>query len=301
MSSHLRAVLQALFVTFLWATSWVLIKIGLGGIPALTFAGLRYTLAFLILIPYVRSKLRGVPRHLWRRLVVLGLIMYTVTQGAQFVALSYLPAVTVSLLMSFSAVATMLLGSVVLGERPTRQQVGGMALYLVGVIIYFFPVALPEGQAIGVLITLIAVLSNAVASVMGREINRDSGLPPSVITAFSMGIGSLALLGSGVALQGIPPLKPTHWLIILWLAAVNTAFAFTVWNHTLRTLSALESSLINNTLLIQIAVLAWLFLGETITTQQGVGMLLAGAGILIVQLKRRIKRSTASFQQTMKT
>ena len=301
MSSHLRAVLQALFVTFLWATSWVLIKIGLGGIPALTFAGLRYTLAFLILIPYVRSKLRGVPRHLWRRLVVLGLIMYTVTQGAQFVALSYLPAVTVSLLMSFSAVATMLLGSVVLGERPTRQQVGGMALYLVGVIIYFFPVALPEGQAIGVLITLIAVLSNAVASVMGREINRDSGLPPSVITAFSMGIGSLALLGSGVALQGIPPLKPTHWLIILWLAAVNTAFAFTVWNHTLRTLSALESSLINNTLPIQIAVLAWLFLGETITTQQGVGMLLAGAGILIVQLKRRIKRSTASFQQTMKT
>ena len=151
------------------------------------------------------------------------------------------------------------------------------------------------------LITLIAVLSNAVASVMGREINRDSGLPPSVITAFSMGIGSLALLGSGVALQGIPPLKPTHWLIILWLAAVNTAFAFTVWNHTLRTLSALESSLINNTLPIQIAVLAWLFLGETITTQQGVGMLLAGAGILIVQLKRRIKRSTASFQQTMKT
>jgi drug/metabolite transporter (DMT)-like permease len=209
-----------------------------------------------------------------------------VTQGAQFLALSYLPAVTVSLLLTFSAVATMLLGAVALGEHPTRQQVGGIVLYLVGAFIYFYPVMLPEGQVIGVIIALIGVASNAVASVLGREINRDSGLPPSVITAISMGIGALALLGSGIAVQGLPPLSLMNWLIILWLAAVNTAFAFTLWNHTLRTLSALESSLINNTMLIQIAILAWLFLGETISLQQGIGMLLAAAGILIVQVRR---------------
>ena len=49
---HLTAVFQALFVTFLWSTSWVLIKIGLTDIPALTFAGLRYGLAFLCLLPF---------------------------------------------------------------------------------------------------------------------------------------------------------------------------------------------------------------------------------------------------------
>ena len=53
MSSHTSAVLQALFVTFLWSTSWVLIRIGLEDIPALTFAGLRYTIAFLCLLPLV--------------------------------------------------------------------------------------------------------------------------------------------------------------------------------------------------------------------------------------------------------
>ena len=50
-SSHSAAVLQALLVTFLWSTSWMLIKIGLHGIPALTFAGLRYSLAFLVSPP----------------------------------------------------------------------------------------------------------------------------------------------------------------------------------------------------------------------------------------------------------
>ena len=50
-SPHHRAVLQALFVTFLWSISFVLIKFGLEDIPPLLFAGLRYMLAFLVLLP----------------------------------------------------------------------------------------------------------------------------------------------------------------------------------------------------------------------------------------------------------
>ncbi|MDO9489806.1 MAG: EamA family transporter, partial [Sphingomonadaceae bacterium] len=65
------------------------------------------------------------------------------------------------------------------------------------------------------------------------------------------------------------------------------AFAFTLWNHTQRTLGATESSLINNTMLVQIAILAWLFLGERPTLLQLAGLAVAAAGILIVQLPRR--------------
>jgi drug/metabolite transporter (DMT)-like permease len=68
---------------------------------------------------------------------------------------------------------------------------------------------------------------------------------------------------------------------------VNTAFAFTLWNHTLRTLSATQSSIINSTMLVQIAVLAWLFLGERLSGQEGIGMVLAGIGAMIVQLRRQ--------------
>jgi drug/metabolite transporter (DMT)-like permease len=50
MSARLFAILQASFIVFLWATLWVLIKIGLEGIPPLTFAGLRYALAFALLL-----------------------------------------------------------------------------------------------------------------------------------------------------------------------------------------------------------------------------------------------------------
>ncbi|MCU0413850.1 MAG: EamA family transporter, partial [Ignavibacteriaceae bacterium] len=61
---------------------------------------------------------------------------------------------------------------------------------------------------------------------------------------------------------------------------------FTIWNLTLRTLSAMESSIINGTMLIQIAVLAWIFLGEAISLQEGLGILIAACGSLFVQLRK---------------
>jgi len=92
-------------------------------------------------------------------------------------------------------------------------------------------------------------------------------------------------LGLGLLIEPAPQLNLTSWALILWLAVVNTGFAFTLWNHTLRTLSAMESSIINNTMLIQIAILAFLFLGETPSWVQVGGMLLAALGALLVQLR----------------
>ena len=62
--------------------------------------------------------------------------------------------------------------------------------------------------------------------------------------------------------------------------------AFWLWNKAQVVLSALEASLINNTMLIQIAVLAVLFLGERLTAPQVAGLALAGGGVLFVQLAR---------------
>ena len=62
--SRFWAILLALFVTFLWSTSWILIKIGLKEIPALTFAGLRYLLGFFFLLPLLAWLFLGEQRSL---------------------------------------------------------------------------------------------------------------------------------------------------------------------------------------------------------------------------------------------
>jgi drug/metabolite transporter (DMT)-like permease len=124
---------------------------------------------------------------------------------------------------------------------------------------------------------------------MGRAVNRSGEIPALLVTVVSMGVGSAALLAVGVAVQGLPPLSWRAWQIIGWLAAVNTAFAFTLWNHTLRTLPAVISSVVNNTMLIQVAILAWIFLGERPGPREVAGLALAALGAIFVQVGGRAR------------
>ncbi len=287
--SHIKAILLALFVTVLWSTSWLLVKVGLQDIPPLTFAGLRYVWAFLVLLPAAllrranRAEIRGLKPREWLRLAWLGLVFYTATQGLSYVALSYLQAATLSLLLNFTAAVVAVAGIFWLAEMPNPLQWGGVVVFLVGAGIYFYPLG-PDEPVIGLLVGGIVVAANAVSALLGREINRPRTLSPINVTVVSMGIGSIALLALGVWLQGLPDLDLRSWLIIGWLAVVNSAFAFTLWNATQRTLTATESSVINNTMLIQIAVLAWVFLGERLTLREIGGLALAVVGVLFVQL-----------------
>jgi drug/metabolite transporter (DMT)-like permease len=289
---HLVHVLRALLVTFLWSTSWVLIKVGLVDLPAVTFAGLRYALATLVLLPFVLrggrlAILRRLPRSAWRDLTLLGLVLYAFTQGAQFVALTYLPAATLSLVLSFTPLVVAWLAAAALREPLAPRQWFGIALVAAGALVYFGPALPPLDQRVGLLVALVGLLANAVGGVIGRAINRSRTLDPLLVTVVSMAVGATTLLATGLATQGPPELSPTSAAIVVWLAVVNTAFAFTLWNATLRHLTAVESSVINNTMLIQIAALAWLFLGEALGGVQVAGVALVTMGTVVVQWRRR--------------
>jgi drug/metabolite transporter (DMT)-like permease len=125
---------------------------------------------------------------------------------------------------------------------------------------------------------------------LGRKINRKATIHPITVTLLSMGIGSIIMLASGLALQGLPVLSTKSILIILLLAVVNTAFTFTLWNYALQTLSAIESSIINGTMMVQIAILAWIFLGEKQELQQIIALFLAFVGAVIVNLRFQAKQ-----------
>ena len=245
---------------------------------------------FLLLIVLyfndAKKEISSLPRQKWGKFILLGLLYYAATQGASFVALNYLPAVTVNLIWNFSSVSVALLGIIWLAEKPTILQWSGIILALIGAVIFFLPVTIPNSQTIGVLVSLFGVGVNAISSILGRDINRSKTHHPLIVTVVSMGAGSIVLLTVGLLVEGIPSIDIKGWGIILWLAVVNTAFAFTLWNQTLRTLSAVESSIINSTMLIWIPIFAVVFLGEIITGKEIIGLFVVGVGTLVVQLRR---------------
>jgi len=315
-TTHTRALIQALIVIVIWSASWVFIKIGLEDVRPLTFAGLRYIIASAILCviaarsPSTRASIRAFSGRDWAFMTAFGIIWYAVTQGAQFAALEKLPSVTLSLILTFTPVVVLLIAALTLGERPTGLQGVGVVAFLAGALIYF-GLELPTAQLDGLLIGLLCMVSNAVSGVMGRYANKGGRIPVLALTTVSMTIGSVFLLAAGLIQEALTPVSVTvttpavfiqlggvmpfagsvltaqALLIIVWLAAVHTALTYILWNLSLQHLTALESSVINNLMLAFVALLAWIFLKETLYERQILGLVVATVGIMAVQIRRR--------------
>jgi drug/metabolite transporter (DMT)-like permease len=164
------------------------------------------------------------------------------------------------------------------GEAAARAQVVGALLVAAGAVVYFSGSL--GATTVGMVAALIGLIANVASALLGRWVNRSGTSSPLITTTVSIAVGASLLVAIGLIVEGTPRLSGRAVLAIAWLAVVNTALAFTVWNHSLRHLGATESAVINNTMLVQIALLAWVFLDEVPSLLQFLGIAAITVGVI---------------------
>jgi len=279
------AIGESLLATAIWASSFVFVKIILADMGPLTIAGFRYFLAFLILFPFLVRKegvRTSISKGLWLRLFLIGISAYTIGNGALFWGLKYLPATTVSFLMSLSPLIILFGGAVWLKEIPTRWQVLGVIVSLLGSGM-FFSSGLQPGQSVGITIILIGLIGFMFFGVLGREIAKEKQLDTLTLTTIPLGIGGGFLLLIAFLMEGMPQLTTESILIVIWLGVVNTALAYVLYNHALQRLTALEMNMMLNLTPLGTALLAWWLLEERLGLVEITGMIVMIIGVLLVQ------------------
>jgi len=287
--TRIIAIVQALFVTVLWSSSFIIIKFGLEEIPPLTYAGLRYSFASMILLglifsqPKMRASIRNRSKRWWSMLFLYGCIYIAATQGTQFLALLYLPAITFSLILNLTPIIVLILAVPWLGEKPSNQETILILVGLFGVILYFLPLDFVGVSILGLFVALISLLANSGSAILGRAINREKDTPTLVVTGIMMSIGSLFLIVFSLVFEPRVSLSSMSWFYILWLALFNTALAFTLWNRSLRVLRAIDMTLINSTMMPQIVILSIVFLGEFPDFIDWIGLIILAISVTAVQ------------------
>jgi len=290
-SNRLQAITQGLLVCVIWASSFVLVKMGLAYLKPLTLAGLRYFTAFLLLLPLMarRGDRGGVtlplhdpaPGH-WGRLFIIGLCAYTIGNGTLFWGLQYLPATTGSFLLSLVPVPILFLGILCLREMPSAWQIVGLLISLAGGWLFFSP-GLGAGEPLAVGVVGIGLLAFAVFGILGREVAKAQQVQTVALTAIPLGFGGGILLLLALVVEGLPDFSLAGLIIVLWLAAINTALAYMLYNHALRTLTALEMNVLLNLSPLGTALLAALLLHEQMAPVQILGIIIVILGVSAVQ------------------
>lgn len=281
----------------IWGSSFVIAKIGLREMGPLTLAGLRYFVAFLMLLPFLPRRFAVAgrpPRSLMLQLALLGVSAYLVGNGCFFLALRVIPSTTVSFLMGL--IPILVLGGSLwwLKENLTWWQLLGTLLSLIGTALFFLPGL--QVQAWGSLsILAIGLIGFAFFGLLSRSIARQRKIDSLTLTALPLAVGGGALLAVALPVEGLPRLTLTGLGIVLLLALVNTAIGYLLYNHSLQSLTALQMNLVLNLSPFVTALLALLILGERLVPLQWLGMIVATFGVGLAQRSGGTLTAAAPF------
>ena len=286
--SNLRrrwAFAEAVLVALIWSSTFVVVKLGLESLGPLTIAGLRYLIGSLVLVPFLlfrKTPGRPISKDLWIKITLIGISAYTIGNGALFWGLKFIPATTGSFLMSMIPLLVLFGGAILLKETPTPWQILGVFISLGGSALFFSSGLLP-GEPRGLVILIIGLLGFMSFSLLGRSIARDKQLDTLRLTTLPLLIGGGVSLILAFVVEGVPTFTWKGLLIVSWLAIINTAIGYMLYNHSLRELTALEMNIVMNLSPLFTALLSWMLLGEYLSTIQFVAMLVMIAGVILVQ------------------
>lgn len=287
-SAYLIAVCECAAFTLIAGSTLVFAKMAMAYLGPLTITALRYAIAFLVLFPFMfcRHRLTNLSSTLWLRLFFIGLSLYAVGNGALYWGLEYIQATTASLLLSFIPLLVLVAGAIWLKEIPTRLQVVGVIIAVLGCLLFFSP-GLKVGEPLGIAIVALGLTGNAAFGILGREIAREQQVDTLTLTAVPLAFGSSLLIPIALSIEGLPQFSATGWGIVAGLAVVNTVCAYVLYNHALKVLPAFELSAILNLTPLVTAIWAWLFLRERLSLAQIISMVIVVVGVVLVQFHRK--------------
>ena len=286
--SYRLALVEAVFINLIWASSFIFVKLALKDLGPLTIGGLRYFLGFVILLPFIlKSRQRPTfSRSAWLQLFLIGFSSYTLANSATFWSLRFLPATTVSFLMGLTTLLVFFGGILWLKEVPNHVQTVGIVITLVGTGM-FFSTGLKPGEPVGILLMCLALFCFTVFGILGRNTARAQTVDTLSLTAYPLALGGGLLLLIAIPVEGIPHASLQTWGLVAWLAAVNTALAYMLYNHSLQVLTAFQMNVLLNLAPLGTALMGWIFLNEHLTLLQFIGMVVVIIGVVLVQNRSR--------------
>ncbi len=275
-----KDLLSALIVILAWGVNFVVIKVGLHGVPPMLLGALRFALVAFPAVFFIKRPAVG---FWW--VVAYGA---TISLG-QFVLLFYamsvgMPAGLASLVLQAQAFFTLIFAAVILGEKIRGPNVAGLLIAAFGLAV----IGVQAGHAMtvaGFLLTLAASamwgMGNVITKRMGKVDLLSLVVWASLVPPLPFLALSLMMEGPARIEASLSAISLTSVFAIVYLAFIATMLGYTLWGKLLGRYPA--SQVAPFSLLVPIVGLASaaLLLDEGLTSMQFLGAVLVMAGLCV--------------------
>ena len=285
-----------LLTVCVWGVNFSIVKFALAEIPPLAFNTVRFLAASLVASAIARAagyRWRIGRRHL-PMLVGLGLIGNSIYQMLFVYGAAATTADNAALILGTVPVWVALAGSVVGMERVRPGGWLGVGLSFAGIVLIILgsdrSAVLEFGGATlrGDFLVLLATFCWSAYTLLSRLAMRH--YRPMTVTSFCTVIGAVPLIVAGLpelAALDHAQISLAAWGGAVFSGAVSIGLAYFAWNHGISRMGSARTSLYSNLVPAFALLTAWLWLGETLTRQQGWGALLAIAGVALARRHTR--------------
>jgi len=271
-----------------WSSTWLAIKIGLRDLPPISYAGIRFLVAIIVLFAVSAGRVGLLPRRGLDYLVLAftGVLMFALNYGLLFWGELHVSSGLAAVLQATIPMFGMLFAHLMLPDEPLQLHkllgallaVGGVALICERLLGFNGLMAFWGGLGI-ILGSASAAFSNVLLKARAIQ------LAPAMIAAWQMIFGAAPLLLIGLSVEGNP--LRFHWSAvaiscILYLAVIGSALTFLLlyWLLPRMTVARLQAiSLITPP---GAVVLGWAVGGETFSLWSLLGACFVLAGVWMI-------------------
>lgn len=220
--------LLGLAVVAVWGSNFVVIKLGLLELPPLLFAALRFGLAAVPAVFFLRR-----PAVRWRNLAAYGVLIGAGQFGLLFLAMrSDITPGLASLVIQIQVFFTVALAMALSGERPQTFQWVATAMAAAGIATIAWH---SDGSAtpLGLAMIVAAALSWAAGNLVGRSAGQVDMLAyvawSSLFAVPPLALMSLAVDGWPRIHEALGHASVTTWVAVVWQSVGNTLFGYGAW------------------------------------------------------------------------
>jgi drug/metabolite transporter (DMT)-like permease len=273
----------------IWGSTWLVIKIGYGGLGPFNVAALRFLLAgavLAVIVPVLGVRWpRG--RTEWLVVIWVGVVLFGADYGLIYWGEQFLDSGLTAVLFATLPLITVAFAHVyVPGDRITPRKLAGTLLAFFGVVALFGESLRLDVNRLGPMAAIIvAAVCAAAAGVASKR--HGTTMHAAALNAPAMLVGGMVLIGAAIATGEtwqVPTDAPT-WAAIAYLAIAGSVVTFLVYFSLLKTWSVTSLSFIAVFTPAIALALGFVFLDERPTLWTAVGAVLILGGVTLALTK----------------